>query len=146
MKLQEPCPMTEPPAEETTDVPWENSSEGRTSALMPAEDVPEVDPLVEGNAEESSTTDPSGESHEVAEMLAENNVNSENHTKTSETDRQAAEESMRRSERMRRPPARFHYLQLGKPLISFAQTILESFNSVLNSINDSDNSPGIIHI
>ena len=139
--------MTEPPAVETTDVPEENSSEGRNSALMPAEDVPEVDPLVEGNAEEQSTTDPSGERHEVAEMLAEeNDKHTENHTETSETDRQAAEESMRRSERVRRPPGRFHYPKLGKPLISFAQTILESFNSVLNSINDSDNSPVIIHI
>ncbi|KAG5286593.1 hypothetical protein AALO_G00016670, partial [Alosa alosa] len=37
----------------------------------------------------------------------------------------------RRSERQRRAPGTFTYPQLGKPLISFAQTILESFNKVL---------------
>lgn len=43
---------------------------------------------------------------------------------------------VRRSERLRRAPGRFHYPQLGKPLISFAQNLLESFNHALNSFND----------
>lgn len=44
--------------------------------------------------------------------------------------------TMRRSERLRRPPKRFHYDELGKPLISFAKSLLESFNKVLDTLGD----------
>lgn len=46
------------------------------------------------------------------------------------------DESVRRSERSRRAPGRFHYPQLGKPLISFAQNLLESFNHALNTLSE----------
>lgn len=39
--------------------------------------------------------------------------------------------TLRTSERVRKPPGRFTYPQLGKPLISFAQTILDGFNRAL---------------
>lgn len=45
-------------------------------------------------------------------------------------DHQTADQT-RRSERLRKPPAKFTYPQLGKPLISFAQTILDGFNKAL---------------
>lgn len=45
-------------------------------------------------------------------------------------------DTIRRSDRTRRPPGRFHYPELGKPLISFAQSLLESFNRALDTIND----------
>ncbi len=48
------------------------------------------------------------------------------------------------SERTRRPPGRFHYPELGKPLISFAQSLLESFTRALDTIHDYDVSP--IHV
>lgn len=40
-------------------------------------------------------------------------------------------ETIRRSERLKRPPGKFTYPQLGNPLISFAQTILDGFNRAL---------------
>ncbi|KAL6455421.1 hypothetical protein MHYP_G00361230 [Metynnis hypsauchen] len=40
-------------------------------------------------------------------------------------------DTLRRSERQRKAPGRFTYPQLGKPFISFAQTILEAFNNAL---------------
>lgn len=54
------------------------------------------------------------------------------------TDRDTTD-STRRSERSRQPPDRFHYIQLGKPLMSFAQSILESFNQALDTIGNYDN-------
>ena len=42
----------------------------------------------------------------------------------------------RRSERLRRPPKRFYYDELGKPLISFAKSLLESFNRALDTMGD----------
>ncbi len=53
---------------------------------------------------------------------------------TVETDNdinEIASEPPRRSERSRRAPRKFTYPQLGSPLISFVQTILEGFNQVL---------------
>lgn len=53
---------------------------------------------------------------------------------TVETDNDINEitsEPPRRSERSRRAPRKFTYPQLGSPLISFAQTILEGFNRAL---------------
>uniref|UniRef100_A0A669EDN0 Gypsy retrotransposon integrase-like protein 1 n=2 Tax=Oreochromis niloticus TaxID=8128 RepID=A0A669EDN0_ORENI len=47
---------------------------------------------------------------------------------------------VRKSERTRRPPGRFHYPELGNPLISFAQSLLESFNQVLYTIGDYESS------
>lgn len=41
-----------------------------------------------------------------------------------------------RSERLRRPPKRFHYDELGKPIISFAKSLSESFNRALDTIGD----------
>lgn len=38
---------------------------------------------------------------------------------------------VRRSERIRRAPGLFHYPTLGKPIISFAQTVLEGFHQAL---------------
>lgn len=43
-----------------------------------------------------------------------------------------------RSGRIRRPPGVFHYPELGKPLISFAQTLLEGFyKAFVYTLNDS---------
>lgn len=39
--------------------------------------------------------------------------------------------TVRRSERTRRPPGLFHYPTLGKPIISFAQTLLEGFHQAV---------------
>jgi len=47
--------------------------------------------------------------------------------------------SVRRSERSRRAPGRFHYPQLGKPLISFAQNLLDSFNQTLSIFSEYEN-------
>lgn len=44
----------------------------------------------------------------------------------------------RKSERSRRPPDRFQYIQLGKPLISLAQSLLESFNQAFDIIGGND--------
>ncbi|ROL50053.1 hypothetical protein DPX16_5812 [Anabarilius grahami] len=45
---------------------------------------------------------------------------------------------VRTSGRIRRPPGVFHYPELGKPLISFAQTLLEGFHkSFVDTLNDS---------
>lgn len=46
---------------------------------------------------------------------------------------------VRRSERSRRAPGRFHYPQLGKPLISFAQNLLDSFNHTLSIFSEYEN-------
>ena len=56
----------------------------------------------------------------------------------SETERNPPD-STRRSERSRQAPDRFHYIQLGKPLVSFAQNILQSFNQALDTISNYDN-------
>lgn len=45
--------------------------------------------------------------------------------------------NVRKSVRLRRAPGCFHYPQLGKPLISFAQSFLESFNQALDSFSNS---------
>ena len=51
-------------------------------------------------------------------------------------DRGEESHTVRRSERSRRAPGRLDYPELGKPLISFAQSLLESFNHALNSFSD----------
>lgn len=53
---------------------------------------------------------------------------------------------VRRSGRIRQPPSRFHYTQLGEPLISFAQTLLDSFNTALSSISSIDNPSVILNV
>uniref|UniRef100_A0A1A8UYG6 Gypsy retrotransposon integrase-like protein 1 n=1 Tax=Nothobranchius furzeri TaxID=105023 RepID=A0A1A8UYG6_NOTFU len=66
-------------------------------------------------------------------LTCENNVNkSESKTLTDK-------DTVRRSERSRRPPDRFYYSQLGKPLISFAQSFLGSFNEALDAFSNNDN-------
>ncbi|XP_067351030.1 uncharacterized protein [Channa argus] len=45
--------------------------------------------------------------------------------------------TLRRSERLRKAPGKFTYSQLGNPLISFAQTILDGFNRALVETFDS---------
>ncbi|CAL8396526.1 unnamed protein product [Gadus morhua 'NCC'] len=47
----------------------------------------------------------------------------------------------RTSGRSRQPPERFQYIQMGKPVISFAQSLLERFNKVIDAIGDYDISP-----
>lgn len=42
----------------------------------------------------------------------------------------------RQSDRMRRAPGWFHYPELGKPIISSAQILLEECNKVTGSFND----------
>ena len=49
-------------------------------------------------------------------------------------------DSTRRSERSRQPPDRFHYTQMGKPLMFFAQSLLQSFNQALDTIGNYDSS------
>ncbi|TKS65787.1 hypothetical protein D9C73_027976 [Collichthys lucidus] len=56
----------------------------------------------------------------------------------SETERKPPD-TIRRSERSRQGPNRFHYIQFGKPFMSFAQNILESFNLALDTISNYDN-------
>lgn len=60
-------------------------------------------------------------------------------TETVETNSENTD--VRKSERLRRAPGRFHYPQLGKPLISFAQSFLESFNQALDSFSNSSDQP-----
>lgn len=43
----------------------------------------------------------------------------------------SSECTVRRSERIRRPPELFHYPTLGTPIISFAQTLLEGFHQAV---------------
>lgn len=43
----------------------------------------------------------------------------------------SSECSVRRSERIRKRPGLFHYPTLGKPIISFAQTLLEGFHQAV---------------
>lgn len=50
----------------------------------------------------------------------------------------------RKSERSRRPPERFHDYQMGKPLISFAKSLLEGFNKAVDTISHYDGSP-VVH-
>lgn len=74
------------------------------------------------------------------------------HSNTDLPDRQTVEEiktvqtssentDMRKSGRVRRAPGRFHYPQLGKPLISFAQSFLEGFNQALDSFSNYSDQP-----
>lgn len=60
----------------------------------------------------------------------------EKHGQFTDTDIDDPDLTARRSERLRRPPKRFHYDELGKPLISFAKSFLESFNRALDTIGD----------
>lgn len=48
------------------------------------------------------------------------------------------DDSTRKSERLRRPPDHFHYLQLGKPLVSLAQSLLESLNQAIDIVGGID--------
>lgn len=59
-----------------------------------------------------------------------------------DTDNNQTAEPIRRSERLRKPPAKFTYPQLGKPLISFAQTILDGFNKAL--VETFEGAPGLL--
>lgn len=165
---QPTSPIVECPTTGVTDVPLVDLSgdngtpipvaEGEVSHSL--EDPPVVSPEEE-NAAELNLPDFSSESQE-AEKQSENEITSETQAETvrdtvdvaSETQNIPAgkvtntvdENLVRRSERMRRPPGRFHYPQLGQPLISFAQTILESFNTALSSITVSDNPAVIMNI
>lgn len=58
----------------------------------------------------------------------------ENETETVTTTNENTD--IRKSDRIRRAPGRFHYPQLGKPLISFAQGFLDSFNQALELFGD----------
>lgn len=58
----------------------------------------------------------------------------------------SSEHVVRRSERSRRPPGRFHYPQLGKPLISFVQTVLGSFTKTLEQLSVDYGDSQILHI
>ena len=60
----------------------------------------------------------------------------EKHGQLTDTDTDDPDLTTRRSERFRRPPKRFHYDELGKPLISFAKSLLESFNRALDTLGD----------
>lgn len=56
-----------------------------------------------------------------------------------DTDVNDPDPTTQRSERLRRPPKCFHYDELGQPLISFAKSLLESFNRALDTLGDDDN-------
>lgn len=67
----------------------------------------------------------------------------DDHVSVENTDGAISDQSMdtvRRSERSKRPPRKFTYPELGNPLISFAQTLLEGFNRVLVETFESNNS------
>lgn len=77
------------------------------------------------------------------------------HVPVEKTDGAISEQSMdtvRRSERSKRPPGKFTYPQLGNPLISFAQSLVEGFNRVIvetfegNVPSESKNMKGLMSI
>lgn len=75
-----------------------------------------------------------GDSQCQSQKKGPQTVTTSDPSSTVETDNdinEAASEPPRRSERSRRAPGKFTYPQLGSPLISFAQTILDGFNRAL---------------
>lgn len=76
---------------------------------------------VEESAEKSQTTETNETEQDAKDLdLADpDNLNDQ------------TADQIRRSERLRKPPVKFTYPQLGKPLISFAQTIFDGFNKAL---------------
>lgn len=153
---QQTCPTMEPPATDIADVPWVDSSEGENGAPIPVaedevshipEDLTAVVSLEKGNATELNLPGSSSESQKTEKQQPETDIASETQNAHTETVRDTVDQNLvRRPERMRRPPGRFTYPQLGQPLISFAQTILESFNTALSSITVSDNPSVIMNI
>lgn len=68
--------------------------------------IPKLDRPIEQNPNSSEIADLSSNDNEIVDQI-------------------------RKSDRLRKPPAKFTYPQLGKPLILFAQTILDGFNKAL---------------
>lgn len=69
-------------------------------------------------------------------------VTTNGHVPAEKTDGASSEQSIdtvRRSERSKRPPGKFTYPKLGNPLISFAQSLVEGFNRVLVETFESNN-------
>lgn len=110
--------------------------------IEPLPDVTETELEIENDKESESTEMEQEVMHYSSQNKPSEEVQQSEETKQkqSETEMDNAEHDMsdpqtadqtRRSERLRKPPAKFTYPQLGKPLISFAQTILDGFNKAL---------------
>ena len=145
-----------------------------SSPVLPAEAVETVPELVQGgepditdeqlSAEENVTLpdmtngnpamaedDGNGETAEETQQL-NNKPTGDTDDKNKEsgniTDGETDDQNIttRTSGRSRQPPERFQYIQMGKPLISFAQSLLESFNKVIDAIGDYDISPVVYRL
>lgn len=147
------------PANPSVSYPQDEPSVGSP----PAEPVGTLPEMVETEGQEvMGEQPPTGKDITQKEMTNENEMDKSNENQpdmTNETPALADEGSdespgdienpvdrgksdfTRRSERSRQPPDRFHYIQLGKPLMSFAQSLLQSFNQALDPISNYDNSP-----
>ncbi len=155
--LQSPTVPGEQVEPETSDTPLPLTVDD--PPMMPdevAETAPDTD-KVAGRQESDDIIGPSSE--EVADNTDTNNMyvldleDMDNDNSNADLpDKQTVEETetvktssentdTRKSDRIRRAPGRFHYPQLGKPLISFAQSFLESFNQVLDSFSDCSDRP-----
>ncbi len=105
----------------------------------------DVIPAVEYDSDVSSVSPDDPGSGEAVDEVQQNGLPQ---TQTSETTEEPeksenfedgkTDDSTRKSERSRRPPDRFHYLQLGKPLVSLAQSLLESLNQAIDIVGGID--------
>lgn len=96
---------------------------------------------LEGNSTDVSSTNESIEGNErIQDQRQSTELNNVLHNQTNtEQDANPFDQTavpVRRSERSRKPPAKLTYPQLGKPLISFAQTILDGFNRAVETFED----------
>lgn len=96
---------------------------------------------LEGNSADVSSTNESTEGDEkIQDQMKSTQLDSvlHNQTNTTKDANQSGQtiDPVRRSQRSRKPPVQFTYPQLGKPLISFAQTILNGFNKAVETFED----------
>uniref|UniRef100_A0A1A8SAI9 Uncharacterized protein n=1 Tax=Nothobranchius rachovii TaxID=451742 RepID=A0A1A8SAI9_9TELE len=78
------------------------------------------------------------ENEHDSEILANDSTDKRDDNHDCDIETSHSDTTVRRSERLRQPPKRFRYDQLGKPLISFAQCLLDSFNNALDTLSDYD--------
>lgn len=127
--------------------------ESDNSLLQPIETISDKNDHGQGNQtepellNEESHSNIMGENHNV-QVPGEPDVEIENTEHSENITDQHAEQTpeitpetpqVRKSERLKRPPGRFHYPQLGQPLISFAQRFLDNFNQALESFSSYEN-------
>ena len=145
----EPCAGSFPvlPAEAVETVPElvQGGEPDITDEQLSAEENVTLPDMTNGNPA-MAEDDGNGETAEETQQL-NNKPTGDTDDKNKEsgniTDGETNDENIttRTSGRSRQPPERFQYIQMGKPLISFAQSLLESFNKVIDAIGDYDISP-----